>query len=72
MVEFGEQLRRAREEKGMTQQSLAEQLYVTRQAVPETYGKNHIPTGIYSIGAMENYLKKAPYDRADLESYIPV
>ena len=33
MVEFGEQLRRAREEKGMTQQYLAEQLYVTRQAV---------------------------------------
>ena len=33
MVEFGEQLRKAREEKGMTQQSLAEQLYVTRQAV---------------------------------------
>ena len=33
MVEFGEQLRRAREEKGRTQQSLAEQLYVTRQAV---------------------------------------
>lgn len=33
MVEFGEQLRRAREAKGMTQQSLAEQLFVTRQAV---------------------------------------
>lgn len=33
MVEFGEQLKRAREEKGMTQQSLAEQLYVTRQSV---------------------------------------
>ena len=33
MVEFGEQLRKAREEKGMTQQSLAERLYVTRQAV---------------------------------------
>ena len=33
MVEFGEQLRRAIEAKGMTQQSLAEQLYVTRQAV---------------------------------------
>ena len=33
MVEFGEQLREAREEKGMTQQSLAEQLYVTRQSV---------------------------------------
>lgn len=33
MVEFGEQLRRARVKKGMTQQSLAEQLYVTRQTV---------------------------------------
>ena len=33
MVEFGEQLRRAREAKGLTQQSLAEQLYVTRQSV---------------------------------------
>ena len=33
IVEFGEQLRRAREEKGMTQQSLAEKLFVTRQAV---------------------------------------
>ena len=33
MVEFGEQLRKAREEKGMTQQTLAEQLFVTRQAV---------------------------------------
>mgnify|MGYP000329917952 CR=1 FL=1 len=33
MAEFGEQLRKAREVKGMTQQSLAEKLYVTRQAV---------------------------------------
>lgn len=33
MIEFGEQLRKAREEKGMTQQSLAEKLYVTRQSV---------------------------------------
>ncbi|MBO4456975.1 MAG: helix-turn-helix domain-containing protein [Butyrivibrio sp.] len=33
MVEFGEQLRNAREKKGMTQQTLAEQLYVTRQTV---------------------------------------
>ena len=33
MVEFGEQLRKAREAKGMTQQTLAEHLYVTRQAV---------------------------------------
>lgn len=32
-MEFGEKLKKAREEKGMTQQSLADQLYVTRQAV---------------------------------------
>ncbi len=33
MAEFGEQLRKAREAKGMTQQTLAEKVYVTRQAV---------------------------------------
>lgn len=33
MVEFSEKLKRAREEKGMTQQTLADHLYVTRQAV---------------------------------------
>lgn len=33
MVNFGEKIRQLREEKGMTQQALAEKLYVTRQAV---------------------------------------
>lgn len=33
MVEFGEKIRKLREEKGMTQQSMADMLYVTRQAV---------------------------------------
>ena len=33
MVEFGEQLRMAREKKGLTQQTLAEKLYVSRQTV---------------------------------------
>lgn len=33
MIEFGEKLKRAREGKGMTQQTLADHLYVTRQAV---------------------------------------
>lgn len=33
MVEFGEKIKQLREEKGMTQQSLADKLYVTRQAV---------------------------------------
>ena len=32
-MEFGEKLRKAREKKGITQQTLADQLYVTRQAV---------------------------------------
>ncbi|MBU5474054.1 helix-turn-helix transcriptional regulator [Roseburia sp. MSJ-14] len=33
MAEFGENIRKAREEKGITQQTLADRLYVTRQAV---------------------------------------
>ena len=33
MAEFGENIRRAREELGITQQTLADKLYVTRQAV---------------------------------------
>lgn len=33
MSEFGEKVKQIREERGMTQQSLAEKLYVTRQAV---------------------------------------
>lgn len=33
MAEFGENIRRAREEMGITQQTLADKLYVTRQAV---------------------------------------
>lgn len=33
MVEFGEKVKQVREEQGLTQQSLAERLYVTRQAV---------------------------------------
>ncbi|MBQ6814010.1 MAG: helix-turn-helix transcriptional regulator [Lachnospiraceae bacterium] len=32
-VEFGEEVKRLREEKGMTQQTMADKLYVTRQAV---------------------------------------
>lgn len=33
MIEFGEKIKQFREEKGMTQQTMAERLYVTRQAV---------------------------------------
>ncbi len=43
MPEFGEQLRRAREAKGITQQSLAEKLYVTRQTVSRWEGGERYP-----------------------------
>ncbi len=33
MIEFGEKIKQLREEKGMTQQTMADHLYVTRQAV---------------------------------------
>lgn len=33
MVEFGEKVKKLREEKEMTQQTMADQLYVTRVAV---------------------------------------
>lgn len=43
MPEFGEQLRKAREAKGITQQSLAEKLYVTRQTVSRWEGGERYP-----------------------------
>lgn len=43
MAEFGENLKRVREEKGLTQQTLAEYLYVTRQAVSRWEGGSRYP-----------------------------
>lgn len=43
MVEFGEQLRKARESKGITQQTLADALYVTRQTVSRWESGNRFP-----------------------------
>lgn len=43
MVEFGEQLRKAREAKGITQQTLADALYVTRQTVSRWESGNRFP-----------------------------
>lgn len=43
MAEFGEQLRKAREQKGYTQQSLAEKVYVTRQTVSRWEGGERYP-----------------------------
>ena len=46
--------------------------YVTRQAVPERYGKKHKDTGRHALDAMEKLLEKGPYHREDVDSYIPV
>lgn len=43
MAEFGENLRKVREEKGITQQTLADYLYVTRQAVSRWEGGSRYP-----------------------------
>lgn len=43
MAEFGENLKRIREEKGMTQQTLADYLFVTRQAVSRWEGGSRYP-----------------------------
>lgn len=43
MAEFGENVRRLREAKGLTQQRLADQLYVTRQAVSRWEGGSRYP-----------------------------
>ncbi|MBR4083003.1 MAG: helix-turn-helix transcriptional regulator [Lachnospiraceae bacterium] len=43
MAEFGENLKRVREEKGITQQTLAEHLYVTRQTVSRWEGGSRYP-----------------------------
>lgn len=42
-MEFGEKLRALREKEGMTQQTLADQLYVTRQAVSRWEGGSRYP-----------------------------
>jgi len=43
MAEFGENVRRLRTEKGLTQQSLADKLYVTRQTVSRWEGGSRYP-----------------------------
>ena len=43
MAEFGENLKRVREKKGITQQTLADSLYVTRQAVSRWEGGSRYP-----------------------------
>ena len=42
-MEFGENVHRLRQAKGLTQQSLADQLFVTRQAVSRWEGGSRYP-----------------------------
>lgn len=56
MAEFGENLKRVREEKGITQQTLADYLYVTRQAVSRWEGGSRYPD-IMTAKKMAQYLE---------------
>lgn len=55
MAEFGENLKRVREEKGITQQTLADYLYVTRQAVSRWEGGSRYPD-LMTAKKMAQYL----------------
>lgn len=56
MAEFGENLKRVREDKGITQQTLAEQLYVTRQAISRWEGGSRYPD-LMTAKKMAQYLE---------------
>ena len=56
MAEFGENLKRVREEKGITQQTLADQLYVTRQTVSRWEGGSRYPD-LMTAKKMAQYLE---------------
>ena len=76
MAEFGENVRRLRQAKGLTQQSLADQLFVTRQAVSRWEGGSRYPDlmtakklaetldstmdALLSHEDMRRYVQKAP------------
>ena len=73
MAEFGENIRRAREELGITQQTLADKLYVTRQAVSRWENGSRYPDlmtakklaaaiSAYEIGAEKEQLFKTAED----------
>lgn len=47
-------------------------VYVTQQAVPQKVGRKHKSLNIHAVEAMEQLLRKGPYDRKDLEGYMPV
>lgn len=74
MAEFGENIRKAREEKGITQQTLADQLYVTRQAVSRWENGSRYPdllTAKALARALDTTLNDLLYDD-DMQTYPEV
>ncbi len=74
MAEFGENIKKAREEKGITQQTLADKLYVTRQAVSRWENGSRYPdllTAKSLAAALDTTLDKL-LDNDDLQSYPEV
>lgn len=72
MAEFGENLKRMREEKGITQQTLADYLYVTRQAVSRWEGGSRYPD-IMTAKKMAQFLNVSMDDLLsddDMKGYV--
>lgn len=72
MAEFGENLKRVREEKGITQQTLADYLYVTRQAVSRWEGGSRYPD-IMTAKKMAQFLEVSLDDLLsddDMKGYV--
>lgn len=63
MAEFGENIRKAREEKGITQQTLADKLFASRQAVSRWENGSRYPdllTAKSLAAALDTTLDKQP------------
>lgn len=74
MAEFGENIKKAREEKGFTQQTLADKLYVSRQAVSRWENGSRYPdllTAKSLAAALDTTLDKL-LKNDDLQSYPEV
>lgn len=72
MAEFGENLKRIREEKGLTQQTLADYLFVTRQAVSRWEGGSRYPD-LMTAKKMSQFLEVSLDELLsddDLKSYV--
>ena len=75
MAEFGENLKNVREQKGYTQQTLADHLYVTRQAVSRWEGGSRYPdlmTAKKMAQFLEVSLDELVYDNLKKSEHVSV